>query len=450
MKIFMFLITNNATTNGGAQSLRRVVLLVCIPAHTYDNKNNLQKTGLTYTNGKLTAINGAQIVYDAMGNPTKYKGNTFVWEQGRKLASGSMNGNSFSYTYDGNGMRYKKKVNGTNTCYYYNGTQLLMESTNGNRTYYIYGVTGIEGMMIKTPYAETIYYFDKNTLGDIVAIRDSNGNIVATYEYDAWGNCTVMNAYGTVTTSSSFIGNINPFRYRGYYYDTETGFYYLQTRYYDPTICRFINADNYELVATLSSVPGQLNMYAYCNNNPIMYTDPTGLWIETVFDLFSLGVSIVEVVINPYDPLNWAGLVGDALDLIPFVTGVGESVKGVKVLAKTANLADDTLTTIKMTKAVDNLADFADSSWDLVRAVDRTADGFTVSNHVLGTKIHKSFMNQVTIKGTRLRADGINDALESIYELKPYNRRSLRAGVRQLVQYRAAYNKSYNMILVFY
>ena len=118
--------------------------------------------------------------------------------------------------------------------------------------------------------------FDKNTLGDIVAIRDEDGDIVATYEYDAWGNCIVMNGYGNENTSSSFIGNINPFRYRGYYYDTETGFYYLQTRYYDPSICRFINADNYELVATLSTVPGQLNMYAYCNNNPIMYTDPTG------------------------------------------------------------------------------------------------------------------------------------------------------------------------------
>lgn len=76
-------------------------------------------------------------------------------------------------------------------------------------------------------------------------------------------------------TSSSFIGNVDPFRYRGYYYDNETGFYYLQTRYYDPSICRFINADNYELIAQLASSK-ELNMYAYCGNNPIMYTDPNG------------------------------------------------------------------------------------------------------------------------------------------------------------------------------
>ena len=135
------------------------------------------------------------------------------------------------------------------------------------------------------------YYFDKNTLGDVVAIRDVLGVILAQYEYDAWGNCTVYNAYGNIDTSATFIGNINPFRYRGYYYDTETGFYYLQTRYYDPTICRFINADDYELVATLSSVAGQLNMYAYCGNNPIMYTDETG-------ESFLLAAIIVGAIIG--------------------------------------------------------------------------------------------------------------------------------------------------------
>lgn len=132
--------------------------------------------------------------------------------------------------------------------------------------------------------------FDKNTLGDIIAILDNNGNIVARYEYDAWGNCTVMNGYGGIDYSSTSIGNINPFRYRGYYYDRETGFYYLQTRYYDPSIMRFINADNYELVAELSSVVGQLNMYAYCGNNPIMYTDPTGEIVGWAIVLIGAGI----------------------------------------------------------------------------------------------------------------------------------------------------------------
>ena len=215
MKLFAIFITNNSTPYGRVHTLRQAVLFVF------------------------------------MGNPTKYKGNTFNWEQGRKLASGTMNGNNFAYNYDGNGMRYEKKVNGVKTNYYYDGSQLLMESKNGSRIWYIYGVMGIEGMIVESGWQDSIYYFDKNVLGDIVAIRDINGNIVATYEYDAWGNCTVHNEYGGIDYSATSIGNINPFRYRGYYYDTETGFYYLQTRYYDPTICRFINADNYELVAQL-------------------------------------------------------------------------------------------------------------------------------------------------------------------------------------------------------
>ena len=159
-----------------------------------------------------------------MGNPTTYKGNTFTWQQGRKLVSGSMNGNSFTYAYDGNGMRYKKTVNGTTTSYYYDDSQLLMESKGGKRIWYMYGVTGIEGMVREEGYNRNVYYFDKNTLGDIVAIRNGNGNIVATYEYDAWGNVTVKDGYGIVNTDSTFIGNINPYRYRGYYYDNETGF----------------------------------------------------------------------------------------------------------------------------------------------------------------------------------------------------------------------------------
>ena len=72
------------------------------------------------------------------------------------------------------------------------------------------------------------------------------------------------------------------FRCQGYYYDEETGFYYLQSRYYDPSICRFISADQYELVGTLSDTVGQLNLYAYCNNNPIMYTDPSGTFVSTI------------------------------------------------------------------------------------------------------------------------------------------------------------------------
>ena len=254
MKLFAIYITNNATAYGGVQPLRQVVLFVWL------------------------------------GNPIVYKGNTFTWEQGRKLAGGTLNGNSFQYSYDGNGMRYKKLVNGTTTEYYWNGTQLLAEynRTTKEMKYYFYDQTGIAGMIYNGSY----YYFDKNTLGDVIAIRDAYGDVIAKYKYDAWGNVLQeTNLYNSGMASK------NPFRYRGYYYDSETGFYYLQTRYYDPEIGRFINADDYELVGTLASVPGQLNMYAYCGNNPVMYTDPTGqAWWHWVVGAALVVVAAIAVL----------------------------------------------------------------------------------------------------------------------------------------------------------
>ncbi len=203
---------------------------------------------------------------------TIYIRNAIIRQYGRTARQACHPFVLFIFIPDGNGMRYEKVVSGVKTQYYYNDTQLLMESKNGKRKWYIYGVTGIEGMIVEGEYQNSVYYFDKNTLGDVIAIREEDGDVVARYTYDAWGK---------VTHKQGTMADANPFRYRGYYYDTETGFYYLQTRYYDSTICRFINADNYELVSELASVPGQLNMYTYCGNNPIMYTDETGEFFLT-------------------------------------------------------------------------------------------------------------------------------------------------------------------------
>ena len=118
------------------------------------------------------------------------------------------------------------------------------------------------------------YYFQKNIQGDVARIFNANGYLVARYVYDAWGNHTVYDSNGNINTDENFIGNINPFRYRGYYYDIETGLYYLNTRYYDPFACRFINADDISYIEP-ETING-LNLYSYCLNNPVMYVDPTG------------------------------------------------------------------------------------------------------------------------------------------------------------------------------
>lgn len=127
---------------------------------------------------------------------------------------------------------------------------------------------------------------------------------------------------------------MNPFRYRGYYYDAETGFYYLSSRYYDPEVGRFINADTSDLL----NVQGDLydkNLFAYCDANPTVRLDVGGYVWETVFDVVSLGFSIGDVIANPSDPWAWAGLAGDVIDLVPFATGMGETVKITSKLSKT-------------------------------------------------------------------------------------------------------------------
>lgn len=108
-----------------------------------------------------------------------------------------------------------------------------------------------------------------------------------------WGNIT--------SGGSSGIGAENPFRYRGYYYDNETGFYYLQSRYYDPEICRFISADNLEIIPTLSQSAGQLNLYAYCNNNPLMYTDESG---ESIILSLLLGGLIGATIAGAFNAIG--------------------------------------------------------------------------------------------------------------------------------------------------
>ncbi len=129
------------------------------------------------------------------------------------------------------------------------------------------------------------YVFEKNLQGDIVAIYNTSGTSVATYKYDAWGN--VISATGTMAS-------VNPFRYRGYYYDTETGFYYLRSRYYDPAICRFINADGY----LYNHLQG-LNLFAYCYNNPAMYVDYTGEEAEAIQSIWIVIGSVLSVIDGP-------------------------------------------------------------------------------------------------------------------------------------------------------
>lgn len=116
----------------------------------------------------------------------------------------------------------------------------LIRQSNGLEFFYDH--TGVAGMK----YNGATYIYRKDVQGSIIALLDSNSRIVVKYAYDAWGYHTVYDSNGNINTDENFIGNINPFRYRSYYYDTETKLYFLKTRYYDPEVGRFISPDSIE------------------------------------------------------------------------------------------------------------------------------------------------------------------------------------------------------------
>lgn len=194
----------------------------------------------------------------------------------------------------------------------------------------------------------TTYFYVTNLQGDVTSIYDSYG-VVAQYAYDAWGN--ILEIQGT-------FAELNPLRYRGYVYDQEIGFYYLQSRYYDPGIGRFISGDNY--ASTGQGIIGN-NMYAYCGNNPIINIDADGKAYDTVFDILSLASSVTEVIKRPSDPWAWAGLVGDVIDVaVPFVSGVGEATKAIKTMRKTTvSVITNVEDVVETARAYKNAADAA-------------------------------------------------------------------------------------------
>ena len=213
----------------------------------------------------LTAYNGEAITYDGIGNPTSYRGWGMTWQGGRQLASMQKDGTTISFSYNDAGLRTEKTVNGSTRRYIWNSSQLMADVGASDAFYFHYSSGGeLIGYTYKTAEAETECILVKNQQGDVERVISADGTILAAYTYDAWGN---------VLTSEGSLATANPIRYRGYYFDTETSLYYLQSRYYDPAIGRFINADNY---ATTYKTSTGANMFAYCLNNPANCKDDGG------------------------------------------------------------------------------------------------------------------------------------------------------------------------------
>ena len=238
-----------------------------------------------------------------MGNPTTYLGHALTWGKIRQLESYRIDSNTLlTYAYDAGGVRIRKGA----VSYQVDGNRILRESRPAGTITYEYGNGGVCGFQ----YDNAKYYYEKNLQGDITGIYDASGNLKAEYVYDAWGN-------PVVTVDIDGIGTLNPFRYRGYYYDTETGLYYLNSRYYDPRTCRFISAD---ILLDTRTFPGY-NLFAYCLNNPVIMMDINGnITLKRIVKSIWSGVSKyygmkseMNEVENPLKPID------KALELIGYL-----------------------------------------------------------------------------------------------------------------------------------
>jgi RHS repeat-associated protein len=257
--------------------------------------------GDTAWKDKLTTYNGVTMTYDGIGNPLTWTDPngawTATWTMGRQLATLSKTGTSISYKYGADGIRTEKTVNGVTTVYNVVGGVVTWEKTGTNPAiHYTYDVNG---QLFSLEYNGSSWFYVRNAQNDVIGLVEaSTGNWAAQYVYDAWGKpLAILNGNGNdVSGNATHIANINPYRYRGYRYDTENGMYYLNSRYYNPSLGRFTNSDEFSLLYHQKDLLG-MNLYQYCDNNPINKCDEFGFWpsLAKVFTAVLVTVAIIVV-----------------------------------------------------------------------------------------------------------------------------------------------------------
>lgn len=217
---------------------------------------------------QLRFYNGQAITYNAMGNPLQYLGMQMEWEKGHQLRHITGAGLDMYCMYNDSGKRIRKTVNGVTTDFYLDGSAILMQtSSDGSRIDFFYDD---KGNVFAMKYQNEMYFYRKNLFGDILGILDSHGTELVKYEYNSWGKLLNLTDY-----SSNGLGRKNPFRFKGYYYDEELGMYYLNSRYYDPEVGRFISPDTTDILEVQDDLYDK-NLYAYCDNNSVMRIDSSG------------------------------------------------------------------------------------------------------------------------------------------------------------------------------
>ena len=306
-------------------------------AYTEGTPQTLQKNEtLSYrTDGwrdQLVSLNGYRYVYDAGGNPTLLRGVPLTWGEGRRLKKVNLSWGTVDFAYDSDGKRVKKTSGENTTTYYYNGNVLsgLVRKAakdagttgTGTTVQFVYDTQGKPFMLRLN--GKTDYFYLYNGLGDITGLVDSSNQVVVRYQYNSWGKVT-----SSEDTSGVSLATLNPFRYRKYVFDQETGLYCLGSRYYDPEVGRFVNADDFEtLTYQMDSVQGK-NLYQYCFNNPINMQDEDGGWPKWVTEV---AIGIGAIVIGAAAVAATAGVKTAAISgAIGAVVGASTSVVGNRI-----------------------------------------------------------------------------------------------------------------------
>lgn len=267
---------------------------------------------------QLINFNGEAISYDVMGRPTSIGSHALTWNRKGELIAYD----DVAYAYGLNGIRTCKVVDGVETTYSILNNKILAERSRGKEIVYRYS----SDILIGFVFNGVEYIYERNIQGDVLRIyRKDDLALVAEYHYDAYGNHEVSDITGTG------IGYINPFRYRGYYFDSETGWYYLNARYYSPAMGRFISPDELSILDETKSQINGLNLYMYCGDNPVMNVDPSGHFIFSLLAVvigaaigttISAATNIVSQGIqNGWGNINWGEVALSAV-----IGGIGGAI----------------------------------------------------------------------------------------------------------------------------
>ncbi len=453
--------------------------------YTYDIGGNiLAKNEYAYTTGELgtatqttpfaydsqwkdllTSYDGIPITYDEIGNPETYGDVELTWKKGRQLESLTIDDTTIEYRYNSSGQRTKKIIGDKTTEYFYSGNALVAQYDGTTWLKFIYSA---DGEMVGFTVDDDAYYYIKNLQGDVVKIVDSQGNSVATYTYDAWGYMVDTEYSQTNFTENIRVADLNPIRYRGYYYDIEVGIYYLNSRYYLPDFGRFINVDNQ---LSLGSDSTGLNIFAYCGNNPIMRIDPTGhAWWHWAIGAAIVGACAVATVVT-------AGGFAAAVGAVAMVSsGVAAATTATTVAAGAFIGSATFYGTAVLTAAFmsNTIQDFNEQgNWGTVAGTAGSAiiGGFSgyglstgnTSSNNSGRGTQNPKVKSAAERGRQMhtqhnyglgvvkektiapgcRVDGFDETNHIIYELKPNNPAAIARGNAQLDRYIAAAEAKY-------